>query len=180
MLQKKTRKPRHLVLARYNYTWHARRNYYYIICIALKLPDKKVINIKKQVDFHIGMYKKKYKLVILQSNTDEWILCRQSNVQRRRECNMPRKPLVNTARTGRNKIQDLQPQGNKLSNAKQNHFLAASSRNDLEVTIISFCTMIPAMTSWTCKCKVRHITNKWCKEKTKHRNSIETCQAKNF
>lgn len=38
------------------------------------------------------------------------------------------------------------PRGKKLENTEQNHFLAASSRKELEVTIILFCTIVPAGT----------------------------------
>lgn len=41
------------------YTWHAERNYY-IICIALKLPDQR--RTLKSIDFTLICTNKKYKL----------------------------------------------------------------------------------------------------------------------
>lgn len=111
---------------------------------------------------------------------NEYCVNSESNLQMRTECNMQRELLVNTAKTGRKQDQRHVTKGlTSYKNAKQNHFLAASSRKELEVTIILFCTIVPAVTNWTCKCKVIYITN-GAKRKTKHSNSIETCQAKNL
>lgn len=65
----------------------------------------------------------------------------------RTECNMQREPLVKYCedKTRRSRM-DSYPRGNKLQNAEQSHFLAASSRKELEVTILLFCTIVPAVT----------------------------------
>lgn len=68
----------------------------------------------------------------------------ESNLQMRTECNMQREPLVNTADW---KKTTHGTDREELQNAKQNHVLAASSREELQVTISSFYTVIPAMTS---------------------------------
>lgn len=77
-------------------------------------------------------------------------------------------------------IKDVLPRGNKLHDAKQIHSLAASSRKRTQSHNHPF--LYNSSSRDKLNMQVSSGTHKLMvqKRKTKHSNSIETCQAKNF
>lgn len=172
-----------------------------LICFSLSnsselyLLLKVICRLKKKIYFWLGILHMACKGKLLHHlhstqtswpkeniNTDAWILCwfrvkspTEKRVQHAKGIS------INTAKTKKKQDQKRDVTEGVISYTMQsNHFLAASSRKELEITIILFLYNSPRhVTSRTCKCKVIHITN-GAKRKTKHSNSIETCQAKNF